>query len=105
MRLIRLLPAAIILLILVVFALSNRETANFGFWPTDFSLNAPLGLAVLICGAVAFLAGALVAWFSTFAQQRRARRAESEVRLLEAQVAELKARLAERGAVLPPPDA
>ena len=61
---------------------------------------------MLVCAAVAFLAGALVAWFSTFAQQRRARRAEGQVRLLEAQVAELKARLAQAApAALPPPDA
>src|SRR5579875_1719155 len=102
MRLIRLLPAAIILLLLVIFALSNRGTATFAFWPTDFALNAPLGLAVLVCAAIAFLAGALVAWFGTFAARRRARRAEAQIRLLEAQVIELKARLAQNGAALPP---
>ena len=104
MRLIRLLPAAIILLLLVIFALSNRQMASFAFWPTDFSLNAPLGLAVLVCAAVAFLAGALVAWFSTIPPRRRARRAEAQVKLLEAQVIELKARLARPAASLPPPE-
>jgi lipopolysaccharide assembly protein A len=104
MRLIRLLPAAVVLLVLVVFALSNRQVASFAFWPTDFALNAPLGIAVLVCAAVAFLAGALVAWVGTVVQRRRARRAEAQVRLLEAQVVELKARLAAPVPVLAPPD-
>jgi lipopolysaccharide assembly protein A len=104
MRVIRLLPAFIILLVLVVFALSNRQIASFAFWPTDFALNAPLGIAVLVCAAVAFLAGAFVAWVGAVAQRRRARRAEAQVRLLEAQVVELKARVAAPAPALAAPD-
>ena len=61
-------------------------------------MSLPLSLAVLGAMAVAFLAGALVLWLSVLAARRRARRAEHMARLLEAQVAELKARL-----VPPPP--
>jgi lipopolysaccharide assembly protein A len=62
-------------------------------WPTDFSLELPLSLAILAAMAIAFLVGGLLVWFSALAQRRRARRAELEVRLLEAEVQSLKARL------------
>src|SRR3954447_21469138 len=88
----RLLIALPFLLLLVLFALSNRAPARFGLWPTDYSLEVPLSLAVIGAMAVAFLAGGLVVWVSALAQRRRARRAEEAVRLLEAQLNELRNR-------------
>jgi lipopolysaccharide assembly protein A len=88
----RLLIALPLLLLLVLFALSNRQTVRLGMWPTDYALELPVSLAVLGGMAVAFLAGGLLVWVSSLAQRRRARRAEQSVRLLEAQVQELKAR-------------
>jgi lipopolysaccharide assembly protein A len=58
----------------------------------DYAATVPLSLAVLGAMGVAFLLGALLLWMSTLAARHRARRAEYQVRLLEAQVAELKAR-------------
>ena len=49
-------------------------------------------LAKILSG-FAFLLGGAMVWVSELAQRRRARRAEQAVRLLEAQVQELKARL------------
>jgi putative membrane protein len=89
----RLLIALPLLLLMVLFALSNRQPVPLRFWPTDYSLVLPLSLAVLGGMAVAFLAGGLLVWVSALTQRRRARRAEQTVRLLEAQVQELKARL------------
>jgi uncharacterized integral membrane protein len=89
----RLLIALPLLLLLVLFALSNQEPVPLRFWPTDYSLVLPLSFAVIGGMAVAFLVGALLVWVSALAQRRRARRAEQTVRLLEAQVQELKARL------------
>ncbi len=89
----RLLIALPLLLVLVLFALSNSEPVPLRFWPTDYTLVLPLSLAVLGGMAVAFLIGGLLVWFSALAQRRRARQAEQTVRLLEAQVQELKARL------------
>lgn len=90
MRLILALPFAFIL---VLFALSNRQTVALGIWPTDYAWQVPLSLAMLAAAALAFLVGALFTWMASLRQRRRARRAEEQVRLLEAQVAELKARL------------
>jgi uncharacterized integral membrane protein len=97
----RLLIALPLLLLLVLFALSNKEPVPLRFWPTDYSLVLPLSLAVIGSMAVAFLVGALLVWVSALAQRRRARRAEQTVRLLEAQVQELKARLPQPA--VPPP--
>ncbi len=89
LRLILMLP---ILLILVIFALSNTATTTFGFWPTDLAVAAPLSVAVLVIAAVFFLLGALVAWVGTLVQLRRARRAEAEVRRLDQQLELLRPR-------------
>ncbi len=77
---------------LVLFALSNTEVVRLGLWPTDYGLEVHLSLAILVAMAIAFLLGALVVWLSELSQRRRARRAERTVRLLEAQVQELKSR-------------
>jgi lipopolysaccharide assembly protein A len=100
-RLLRWLTAAVFLLVLVVFTLSNRQPVSIGFWPTDLRWDVPLSLAVLIAAAVALVFGAAMVWISELGQRRRARRAEATVRLLEEQVQELKARL--RPTTVPPP--
>jgi putative membrane protein len=77
---------------LVLFALSNTEIVRLGLWPTDYSIEVTLSIAILVAMAVAFLLGALVVWLSELSQRRRARRAERTVRLLEAQIEALQAR-------------
>lgn len=89
----RLLIIAPLLLVLVLFALSNTTPVRLGLWPTGLSSEMPLSLVVLGGMAVAFLAGGLLVWISELGQRRRARRAEQTVRLLEGQVQELKARV------------
>jgi putative membrane protein len=81
------------LLLLVLFALSNTKPVRVDLWPTGWSLDAPLSLAILGAMALAFLIGGLLVWIAELGQRRRARRAEQAVRLLEAQVQELKSRL------------
>jgi uncharacterized integral membrane protein len=115
----RLLVAAPFLLLLVLFALTNRAPVALGLWPTGLSLEAPLSLAVLGAAAIAFLLGGLVVWVNELGQRRRARRAETQVRKLEEEVQRLRARLgiaapdgtaatgasaAGTSAALPPPD-
>jgi uncharacterized integral membrane protein len=89
----RTLIAAPFLLVLVLFALSNTAPAHVALWPTDFELEMPLSLVILSAMALAFLLGGVFVWIAELGQRRRARRAEQTVRLLEAQVEDLKARL------------
>jgi uncharacterized integral membrane protein len=90
MRLIIALP---FLAILVLFALSNPMSVRLGFWPTDYALEVPLSLAILVAAGIAFLIGGFLVWLNELGQRRRARHAEQHVRQLEEQVRELKARL------------
>jgi uncharacterized integral membrane protein len=100
----RLIIAIPLLIILVVFALSNTAPVQVGVWPTGLALAVPLSVAVLVGMAIAFLVGGLIVWVNELGQRRRARRAEHVARLLEEQVQELKARLAARSnpALTPP---
>jgi uncharacterized integral membrane protein len=84
------LPVAFVL---VLFALSNPQPVQLGIWPTDFSRELPLSVALLLASGVAFLLGALLLWFSVLAARLRARRAEHAIKLLESQVKDLKAKL------------
>jgi uncharacterized integral membrane protein len=91
------LLAAPLLVLLVAFALSNQQPVTLGLWPADVTWQCPLSIAVLVPAGVSFFLGALLLWFSAMAARRRAHRAEYAMRLLEAQVKELKARLAQPG--------
>jgi len=97
----RLIIGLLFLLVLTVFALSNVEPVVLGIWPTDYTVQAPLSVAVLVGAGIAFLLGGLLVWFNELGQRRRARRAEDTVRALEARLEEMKARLARP--IAPPP--
>ena len=84
--------ALVLCLPLALFALSNTEMVTLGIWPTDYTVQVHLSLAILVAMAFSFLLGGVLVWFSALAQRRRANRAERTIRLLEAQIEELKAR-------------
>jgi lipopolysaccharide assembly protein A len=85
MRVLRAAVAAVIVLLIVIFALSNRQPVDVGFWPTGYVWTVPLSLAVLAVAAVFFIGGALLGWAGAVSARRRARRAEAALRLVEAQ--------------------
>ncbi len=82
-----------LLIVLVLFALSNRQPVTVAFWPTDLNLVLPLSGAVLAVAAIAFLAGALIVWVSELRVRRRARRAETRAEILQDEVRALQAQL------------
>jgi uncharacterized integral membrane protein len=91
----------LLMLVLVLFALSNVEPVRIGIWPTDYTLQTPLSVAVLVGAAAAFVLGALLVWINELGQRLRARRAEASVRVLQARLEEMKARLPRP--ISPPP--
>ncbi len=98
-RLVLLSPLA---LLLVLFALSNRTPVALKLWPLDLEWDAPLSVAVFVVAALAFLLGAGIAWASSLPHRLRARRLDATVRSLQAELAELRGRLArENGGALP----
>ena len=104
----RLLLLSPLLLLLVLFALSNTETARLGLWPTDLRVEAPLSLLVLVAMGLAFLLGALATWAAGIGARLRARRAAHEAAGLRTELAAAQGRIAglERSAaavtILPP---
>jgi uncharacterized integral membrane protein len=98
-RILRLISIPPLLLLLALFAGSNRQAATLKLWPTDFSLELPLALAVLGTAGLAFLCGGLLVWFGTFRLHRQLRRSEEAVRLLEDRIRALGA----QNQALPPP--
>lgn len=102
----RILLAAPVLLILVIFALSNRQVVQLGLWPTDIVVDAPLSITVLVAAGLFFIGGALVTWGSSVVMGARVRQAERTVRQLEAEVRALKSQprtAAGTAMALPPP--
>lgn len=87
-----LIVAFILCLPLALFALSNTQMVTLGVWPFDYTIQVHLSLAILVAMAVSFLIGGILVWFSVLGQRRRASRAERMIKILEAQVHELKGR-------------
>ena len=82
----RVLLALPVLLILVLFALSNTGPVRLGFWPTDWSVELPAAVAILGASAIAFVAGALLVWFGEQGRRTRHRRARRQIDRLETQL-------------------
>lgn len=72
-----------LLLILVIFLLSNRGPAMVGFWPFGFLLTLPLGAIVIAALVLGFLGGLAAHLPKRFAAHRRATRAEKRAAELE----------------------
>ena len=100
MRWILLLP---LLILLVLFGLSNKQEVALRLWPFDLAWVVPLSVAVLLIAGLAFLLGALTAWVASLPHRRRARRVEEAARLLEAELAEHRAAAAKQVGPVPPP--
>ncbi len=98
----RLILAAPFILVIVVFALSNRQMVQLGLWPTDVTIQLPLAIAILAPAAIAFLLGAVLMWLPALAQRRRAGRAERRAERLATDLAQLRDA---RGAATTGPDA
>ena len=79
-----------LVLLLLLFALSNRQMVQVALWPTDWSVDVMLSVVVLGAAAIAFLLGALTVWLSEMARRGRLRRAGQRVALLEEQLRDLK---------------
>jgi lipopolysaccharide assembly protein A len=83
-----------VILILVVFAVSNRETVTVTLWPLPFSLEAALYLIVLLAALVGFLVGEFVAWVNGRFWRRDARTKARRIEALERELAATQAQLA-----------
>jgi putative membrane protein len=81
------LVTALIGLILVVFAVANRDPITLNLWPLPITLETRVFIAVLLPLVVGFLMGEVAAWVSFRHHRRQARHATRRVEELERAVA------------------
>jgi len=82
-----------LLLLMVLFALSNRDPVQLGLFPLGrLPFEVPLSIVVLVAMGMGFFLGGLRLWFTALYHRRAARRAEEAMRLLEARHQELRTR-------------
>lgn len=93
MKLVHWLVTAPLALLLVVFAVSNRESVTVTLWPLPATLDAPLYLVVLLVLLAGFLVGQLVAWINGAGWRREARRRARRIESLERELAATQAQL------------
>jgi len=77
----------LLLLVLVVFLLSNRDAAMLNFWPFGFVVALPLGAVVIAALVLGFLGGLAAHLPKRFAAHRRASKAEKRASELEGRLA------------------
>ena len=79
-------------LLLLSFAISNREAVTLGLWPLPFRIDAPVYLVALLPLLFGVVIGGLVLWFGRFATGLRMRRLETRLAATQKDLEGLKAR-------------
>jgi uncharacterized integral membrane protein len=74
---------ALAALVLILFAVSNREHVSVGLWPLPALVELPLYLVVLGTLVLGFVVGELVAWVGGWHWRREARRSRDRIAMLE----------------------
>jgi uncharacterized integral membrane protein len=83
-----LIPLAVVI---VMFAVANRETITVSFDPFDmahpaYALKLPLFILIFVLVGVGVVVGGIAAWLRQHKWRMRARRAEAEARELRARL-------------------
>lgn len=74
---------ALVALVLILFAVTNREAVSVGLWPLPSALDLPLYLVVLGTLVIGFFTGQLVTWVGGWRWRREARRSRERIAMLE----------------------
>jgi uncharacterized integral membrane protein len=79
-----------VIVLCVLFAVSNRQEVNLDLWPTGYVLTAPLYLISLGCLVLGFFSGALIFWLGGLGARLQRRYLTKEVEKLKRELAEAK---------------
>lgn len=90
MRRLSLVVTLPILIVAVVFSVTNRHAVPVRLWPLRLEVDLPLFLLVLAALALGMLAGALAAWLAAGRARGRARREHRRAELAEAELRRLR---------------
>lgn len=87
MKLINSLIGAVVALLLILFAISNRETVAVELWPFPYQLSLSLYAVILLAVLVGFIAGVVALWLVGGGKRRELRRLRRQTRDLEQSLA------------------
>jgi putative membrane protein len=89
-------------LLLVLFAVSNRETVSLALWPLPFLLDLPLYLVFFISLLIGALVGAVATWLAGQHDRRELRRRRRRIGALERELEATQSQLENRPDPPPP---
>ena len=79
--------------LLIPFAISNREPVSLGLWPLPFLVDLPLYLLVLVLLLGGFIIGAAATWIAGRHLRRELRRRRRRVEALERELTAARSQL------------
>ena len=91
-RLLHWFIAVPLIIVAVLFALSNRGMVDLTLWPLPYVLGLPVFLLAMLPFVFGFLAGGFVVWAAAADTRRRARQAERAVVVQQRELEELRGR-------------
>lgn len=86
------LLAVIFAIAVTLFAVSNRNPVTIELWPLPHTVMIDLYAAILLGVLVGFIAGMIAAWFAGAAKRRALRDGKRQIRDLERDLANAKAK-------------
>lgn len=89
MRALKWLVTLPLIILLLVFALSNRAAATLNFWPFDLTLALPLSFMLVATLVLGLLLGGFTVWLGDLKHKLEANRLRHEVTALNRRIAEL----------------
>ena len=92
MKLLRWIVFALAALVLMLFAVSNRQSVTIALWPLPDRAELPLYLLVLGTLLIGFVVGELIAWTDGWRWRREARQSRDRIAALEHELAAERAR-------------
>jgi uncharacterized integral membrane protein len=87
MRFINSFIGAVVALLVILFAVSNRQTVSVELWPFPYQLALSLYAVILLAVLIGFIAGVIGLWLVSGAKRRELRRLRRQTRDLEQSLA------------------
>jgi len=87
MKLINSIIGALVALLVILFAVSNRQAVTVELWPFPYQLSLSLYAVILLAVLLGFVAGAIGLWLVGAAKRRELRRLRRQVRDMEQSLA------------------
>lgn len=75
--------AALVAVLIILFAVSNREVVAVAIWPLPYQLSLSLYAVILLAVLVGFIGGVVGTWLVGAERRRESRRLRRQVRDLE----------------------